>query len=932
MSHLDHPALAAYVAGELSAASVLQINAHLEGCDECRRRVDAGLITSAVPGPRVPALTGIRAGTRLGRYEILARIGGGGMGEVFRARDERIGRDVAVKVISGATAQAPDLLRRFELEARAAGALNHPHVLAIHDVGNQDGTPYLVTELLEGENLRAALRRGRMPPARAVELARQICRGLGAAHAKGIVHRDLKPENLFLLAADGRLKILDFGLAKLIGPTETAADQTAAVLGTAGYVAPEVLRNAPADPRADLFAVGVILYEMLTGERAFKGASPVEAHHAALTWEPPLSELPPALAPVLRRCLEKDPEARFQSAADLELALSRPDDTPPPARERRRPTGLLAAGAAAVALAVTAAVLIGREPPRPAAPAAVRAFLLPPAGHTFDTIGDFAGTVEVSPDGALLAFMATDGEGVRRIWVRAIDGVDARPLPGTEDAIFPFWSPDSRSLGFFTFMKQKLFRVDLSGGAPTALADAHDGRGGAWSASGEIIFAPDWRTGLQRVSATGGPSAPLTQVDARLHTTHRWPLFLPDGRRFLFFAGNHDASRKAEGGIYLASLDGDAPVRVIATGSQAALADGHLLYRRDDGALAARRFDLERGTLDGAERFLAEDIRYDPSAFVAVFSAGGNVVAYQTGGVRPRETRLVWFDREGRRLGELASRNVFGNLALSPDGRSLAACVGDPGDVWIYDVARAVGTRFTFTPVATEGTPVWSPDGTELGYTAETVEPAEKDAGLPDWQIVVRPIGGGAERRIPPTAADNQPLDWSPDGRWLLVSSWSPATGLDVSLVSTRGEPVVPLFASSFSETGARVSKDGRWVAYVSDEAGRPEVYVTQFPRPSGKWRVSEAGGAFPHWRADGREIFYVSARSRLMAVSLAPSAAGLEVGAPQPVVPGVTLIPDESSPYDVSADGQRFIVNVADEERAAPVTLLVGWTAAVTP
>jgi serine/threonine protein kinase len=610
----------------------------------------------------------IDAGTRLGRYEIRSKLGAGGMGEVYRAHDERLNRDVAIKVLPAALSQDTDRLRRFEQEAQAAGALNHPNILAVYDVGMHDGSPYIVSELLEGEELREQLNDGPLPQRKALDYAQQIAQGLAAAHERGITHRDLKPENLFI-TTDGRVKILDFGLAKLRPPrnestsseidTRKQITDPGTVMGTVGYMSPEQVRGHEADHRLDIFSFGSILYEMLAGQRAFRRDTMAETMTAILKEEPPeLSEtnakisLP--LEKIVRRCLEKKPERRFHSTHDLAFAIESLSGTATSSGQtltaltalstRSRITRHLpwiVAGVLFIALLGALPFVISSLRRAPVETPLTRVSVLPPEKSTL-------GTVTVSPDGRRLAFIATDATRKRLLWVRPLDSLAAQPLAGTDDAIYPFWSPDSRFIGFFAGGKLK--KIEVTGGSPSTLCNAPNGRGGAWNRDDIIIFAPDNRGGLSRVSAAGGEPSPATTLDSsRQENTHRFPQFLPDGRHFLYFARSVQPENSA---IYVSSLDQPKAKRIISTDANVAYAPpGYLLFARE-GTLMAQVFDAASLALTGVPFGVAEQVGHFRSNNEAYFSVSETgILVYQSGDAG--KTQLVWFDRSGKQLGAL---------------------------------------------------------------------------------------------------------------------------------------------------------------------------------------------------------------------------------------------------------------------------------------
>ncbi len=896
----------------------------------------------------------IDSGTRLSHYEIISRIGAGGMGEVYRATDTRLNRKVAIKILPASFANDEDRLRRFEQEALATSALNHPNILTVHDFGAHDGSPYIVAELLEGEELRTLLNQGAVASRKAIEYATQIASGLAAAHAKAIVHRDLKPENIFI-TTDGRVKILDFGLAKLAHPklaagassevaTQKAITDPGTVMGTVGYMSPEQVRGQEADHRSDIFSFGVILYEMLRGRRTFSGESAIEVMNAILKEEPEeLTEtnakISPALERIVHRCLEKKPERRFQSTSDLCFAieaLSMPSgprlDTaaPFPAVAERGGwarlfgDGRLAWVVAAVAVvALLASLIIAQFHHSPMNAQAIRFSLsAPEEGVGFQS-------TSVSPDGRHVAFVTT-ARGKLAIWVRALDSLTAQALPGTEDVVlFPFWSPDSRSLGFLTGAKLKT--ISVSGGAPQVVCDTTALGGGAWNPEGVIIFGTD--SGLMRVSATGGTATTLTTVDqGRQETGHHWPVFLPDGRHFLVCVRSLQLEHR---GIYVGSLEGSALRRISPAYSSPAFAlgpDGEYLLFARDRALMAQAFDTAKLSLIGEPFRLADQMRYNPDNGRAFFSVSQNgVLVYDTSPFN-RNTQLVWVDRVGKQLDvAVPPGGSYGRFRLSPDEKGIAFDQADPEsgsrDLWVRDLQRGSTQKLTFDP-ANDSHPIWSPDGSRIAWGSNR-------GGR--FGIYEKPASGAGQDELllvgDTQISQTMPRDWSADGHFLIYTQVDTKTYVDVWAARIDGDrKPFPLLQSPYLESQPSLSPDGRWLAYTSNESGKYEVYVTTFPNTGTKSLISTAGGMQPHWRRDGKELYYVAADNRLMAVAV-QGVASFEAGVPQPLfdirmAAGLLLNVDF---YNVSATGQRFLVNTpAGDAAPRALTVLVNWTAEV--
>jgi len=881
----------------------------------------------------------LSAGTRVGRYEIRSKIGEGGMGEVYRARDEKLNRDVAIKVLPATLSQDADRLQRFEQEAEAAGALNHPNILAVYDVGTHEGSPYIVSELLEGEELREQLNDGSLPQRKALDYAQQIAQGLAAAHERGITHRDLKPENLFV-TTDGRVKILDFGLAKLRPlRNETVSSEIdtrkqitdpGTVMGTVGYMSPEQVRGHEADHRSDIFSLGSILYEMLAGQRAFRRDTMAETMTAILKEEPPeLSEtnakisLP--LDKIVRRCLEKKPERRFHSASDLAFAIESLSGTTSssgqtetitalPALRPRTRERMVWIGSTFVLLiaSVALAFLYFRHTPTESSNA-VRFFITAPENSSFSAA---AAGFAVSPDGRHLAFIATMADGKQLLWVRSLDALSARVLPGTEGAINPFWSPDSRSLGFFAYGKLK--KIEAAGGPPLTLCDAPNGRGGTWNREGVILFTPNTTAPLYRVSASGGVATAVTKLDEgarrRQERSHRWPSFLPDGNHFLYVGV----------GIRVASLDSpEGKLLPLNANSNALYAQGHLLFMREQ-TLMAQPFDVKRLETTGDAVPITEQVQVGGGGAKGAFSVSEQgILAYRTGDVGSG-SQITWFDRSGKQTGVLGDLANYASVHLSPDGKRTAVSIaGRNGDIWIYELARGLRTRLTFDPESQHDV-IWSPDGNRLVFNSS------RKGRLDLYQKAAD--GTGSEELLVESDVDKYPNSWSPDGRFLLYSTTFdvPKTGTDLWVLPVSGDrKPFPFLQTEFNESRAKFSPDGGWIAYQSDESGRDEVYVTLFPGPGGKRQISTAGGTFPRWRSDGKEIFYLAPDNKLMAVEVKGQEATLEVGAARVLFDIQPGNPISGYQYDVTSDGQHFLVNTSVAQKASsPITVVINWAA----
>ena len=824
----------------------------------------------------------LTTGTRLGPYEIEASAGSGGMGEVYRARDTRLDRSVAIKVLPAQFSQNAELRQRLEREARAVAKLSHANICALYDVGHQEGMDFLVLEYLEGETLEQRLHKGPLPPAQLLVYAIEIADALEKAHRQGIIHRDLKPGNIMLTKAGA--KLMDFGLAKTVEQAPVAAvltEMTATdrkltaegtILGTFQYMAPEQLEGAEADARTDLFALGMVIYEMATGRPAFSGRTKASLIASILSAEPaPLAAVapmtPPALERVVKTCLAKSPDDRFQSAHDLKLQLEwiaeggSQAGVPAPVAAHRKHREWMAWGVIAVLVLLAAALgaLYYRSASAPVR--VVRSSILPPPKAVFDFSGAAgAGPVAISPDGARIAFVATGEDHRSAVWVRALDSSEAQLLPSTEGGTFPFWSPDSRFLGFFA--GGKLRTVEATGGPPLVVCDAPEGRGGAWSSTGVIVFGGRY-TNLFKVAATGGQPTPVTKLDdAQQEKSHRFPSFLPDGRHFLYLA-TPTGGETDQNAVYLGSIDSMERKLALHTAYPAAYANGYLLYLRER-TLIAQPFNPGRGELSGDGVPLAEHVQVDPVFALSMVTVSQNgTLVYQTG-AGGSTSQLLWLDGSGKQAGVLGDPALYYTLAISPDAKRVAAEIIDPqssnGDLWIIDTARGLKTRFTFDP-ARDYNPVWSPDGSQIVFASARGK-AQADLYLKNSS------GVGSEQILLQSEPEKAPTDWSPDGKYIAftVNDRRSNTGSDIWILPMFGDrKPFPFLQTPFNEAFARFSPDGKWIAYSSNESGRNEVYVAPFPGPGGKFQVSNASGLAARWRRDGKELFYMAADRRMM-------------------------------------------------------------------
>jgi eukaryotic-like serine/threonine-protein kinase len=871
----------------------------------------------------------LAVGTRLGPYEIVAPAGAGGMGEVYRARDTRLNRDVAIKVLPEHLSSNPELRERFEREARAISRLSHPHICILYDIGNQDGADYLVLEYLDGETLGARVRRGALPTDQVLKYGAQMAEALDKAHRHGVIHRDLKPDNVMLTKAG--VKLLDFGLAKPVPGTVGVASSSAAtathsplttegtLVGTFQYMSPEQLEGQEADPRSDIFSLGCVLYEMVTGQRAFEGKSTAKVVAAIMTTEPtPITTLspftPPALERVVKKCLAKDPEERWQNAGDLASELRWISESgsqsgaavPAPVRSRGKLLTWLA-----LPLVAAAGILVGFLLRRPTAQPALRVAINLPAGSTL-----IDGQLGISPDGKMALLAMTDADGKQRVWIRSLSSDTPQPIPDTEGAGYPFWSPDSRYIGFFA-VDGKLRKIEVTGGVHSEEISTLPWAvyGGAWGRDGVIVFSAG-HTGLYRAPASGGPATKIP-IPENGPDNLRWPNFLPDGKHVLV------TSNAGAGGIFVVTVDtGEVQTVLPAENSPVQYAEpGYLLFSRG-GTLVAQPFDADNLRVSGSAHSIAESVSPGASGVGGpTFSVSHDgLLLYQTAS----QAQLAWMDENGKKLASIGEPGFLSSPYLSPDGKYAMVTVVPPGQknqkLWLYDLSSGTAHPFTFS----EGDdlyPVWSPDGKQVAFASN------RNGNQQD--IYVKPVGGGSsEQLLLGGEGDKQPDRWSTDGRYILFdyNNGKKTKATDVWALPLFGDrKPFPVVQTPGVDYYGMFSADGKWVAYVSDESGRAEMYVVPFPGPGGKWQISTGGGAIPFW-PPGHELFYLTADSRMVGVEYTVDGTNFKVGKSRMLFGGRSLA---SSPgLDINAVDKRWLVAMTvAEPNISPLILVTNWT-----
>jgi Tol biopolymer transport system component len=869
-------------------------------------------------------------GTKLGPYEIESPLGFGGMGEVYRARDTRLERTVAIKILPAHLSSDPVRRQRFEREARTISSLNHPHICVLHDVGHQDGIDYLVMECVEGETLAKRLEKGPLPLEQALRFGAQIAEALDRAHRSGVVHRDLKPGNIIL--SPGGAKLLDFGLAKptvaltslatlSAQPQSLPITEEGTIIGTFQYMSPEQVEGKEVDPRSDIFSLGAVLYEMVTGKKAFEGKSQLSVASAILEKEPePVSALKPtfpaALDRTLKKCLAKIPDQRWQSASDLAAQLnwiaeagSQTGAAQVVANRQALPRlgWILSAILLLFAIVAGTAWWLGWRQPQ-------RTMYFSSPFHAG------ANDLALSPDGRVVAMVAYWEQGNRyMIWIYNVGEPGAAVIEGTDGASHPFWSPDGKSLGFFA--QAKLKKVELSGKSVQVLADAPNGRGGAWNKDGVILFTPDVFLGLHRVSASGGTATELTKLDeSRAESSHRWPVFLPDGKHYLYLAANF-SGQFDKNAIFLGSLESTEKRLIVAASSNVVYAEpGYLFYIRDN-ALVAHQFDMRSFSLKGDARVIRREVQYFPVVNLALFDVARNGTLVAQTGAGAADSQLSWFDRSGKLLGIVGRPTSSANPSLSPDGRHVAYDQRNPDGraigIWIHDLTTDAVSRLTLHPSLNQ-VPVWSPDGKRVAFTS--------NRKIFNRVFTKNSDGSGTEDELGNLTSSRLMVcwDWSRDGKYLLLRSEN-----ELWFYSLQDHKASPFVQGPSSMRNGQFSPDGKWVAYSSNETGNWEVYVSPFPVATSKWQVSRGGGEEPRWRRDGKELFYLSGEGKLMAT---PVTLGGSFEAMSPVVlfqtrPRQKISSQDVFTYVVSENGNKFLFNtVVDVHQAAPLSIVLNW------
>ena len=876
----------------------------------------------------------IQIGQQLGTLEITALLGKGGMGEVYRARDTRLKREVAIKILPDEFARDVDRVNRFQREAEVLASLSHQNIAGIYDLQEVDGARFLVLELVEGETLADRIARGPIPIDEALLIAKSICEALEAAHEQGIVHRDLKPANI-KITPDGKVKVLDFGLAKIgqtqsssvlsNSPTLLSGSMPGMIIGTAAYMSPEQARGRDADQRSDVFAFGCVLYEMLTGRQAFRGEDVSDVLASVMKLDPDWSLLsqnaPASIHKLIRRCLTKDRKHRLQAIGEarivMEDQLANPESEAEGAKPAEALSSKLAWILAAVGIAAALIVSFVHFRARPAVERTQRYTITLPENTA--SVHSFA----ISPDSHYVAIAAVVN-GRRQLWLRPLDSFQAHAMPGTEDATYPFWSPDSRHIGFFA--QGKLKKVAASGGPPQSLCDAQDGRGGSWTGD-MIVFAPNGSAGgvIQRVSANGG-GIPADVTTPKGVT--RYPVLLPDGRRFLYLVTGVSAEHN---GIEMRSLDGKEAQNILGAESSFVLTTGYLLFVRENN-LMAQSFDAASGQTIGEVFQVAEGVSPTNNSYTPVTASETGVLVYERGGFAAGENnQMGWYDRNGKLLDAVGDVGRVWDPAISPDEKSVAywRSSASGGDLWVRNLARGVEQRLT-TDASFNVAPFWSPTGDRIVFRSTS--------GGSNGNLYQKAASGTGKDELLFGGPNNKvPAQWSRDGRFIVYSELDPKTKWDISVLPMNGRTdrkPIQFLRSEFNELFGQLSPDNYWMAYTSDESGQREVYVRPFPTGDGQWRISIAGGEQPRWRGDGNELFFVGADDKMMAVAVkaVPGAKPtFEAGAPVPLFEThLAQSYNGSLPeYDVTADGKRFLIDTTGDRPTTgqQLNVVVNWT-----
>jgi len=887
----------------------------------------------------------LHAGTKLGPYEIVSALGAGGMGEVYRGRDTRLDRTVAIKVLPESFAKNLEFRQRFEREARAISALQHPNICALFDVGSQGGIEYLVLECLEGEALSSRLQKGPLSAEQVLKIGSEIARALAVAHRQGIIHRDLKPGNIMLTKAGA--KLMDFGLAKPLAAASAAAPPAftatmalsgspvtvaGTIVGTVQYMAPEQIQGQEADARSDIFALGCVLYEMASGKHAFAGKSQLTVASAILEKEPePISSIQPLtprnLERLIVRCLKKDPDERWQSAGDIAIELSEitQNAEPPPLSPPSAPaqwTRIAPWIVAALALLALAFFLL-RPGSQTQSATLVQAALPPPEGTSYVMSWDEAGPPVISRDGKAVAFVAIDKSGAQKIWVRTLSENQAKALSGTDNAIYHFWSPDGSAIGFFA--EGKLRRISANGGPVISICDATRARGGSWGADDNILFTPDIQSPIFRVKAASDATPQqVTKIDLEIHSTHRWPIILPDGKRFLYFAANHaQPEGTARNGIFVSTMDGKENRFLMPSNSSVVLVPGYLLFVRE-GALVAQGFDVKTLQLVGDPHLISDHVYRSLATWHGVVDSSDNGTLIYAPGISQDMSHLAWYDSSGKSLGDLGNSDFDLDLRFSPDGQKIAHTVGRPNSkLFVYDAKTGSRQQLEFDD-GFDVAPVWSPDGRTIAFSKR----------IKNRYCIYRKLADGsrASELLYESSENQMVTDWSPDGKFLLEQSRTKGGRLEVFKVPLDGDHTPqPVLTGEREYFDSHLSPDGHWIAYVSNQEGSNQIFVSSFPDLAGKWQVSTHsgdGGEAPHWQRDGKAIYFLAQGRKIVKTDVSTEGGKFTLGEQRTIINAAAVAPlvfRRAFSYDITPDGKRLLVN-AQTESPDVLTLVVNW------